>query len=234
MIVALNFKAQTLTLLPLMFLKVKILGRWVKNIKKMSNRRNTTRHYLKKQALKMQTDNLFSRLSTVHKPDCAIFGDGPLPEPAPNPDEIARMLGSDDAALYAEQCRPVYEDLRRVVGQLAGLMILNQLTSSSDVADLKELDNCVERCKSAEDRLNALKVPSPLTGHFEQLKATHYFSCLAMETFSLLSVNGDNEEHFDTIARHVRRAYAHLRGATAEDVGLEMVDLSQSCCSCGR
>jgi hypothetical protein len=61
--------------------------------------------------------DLFTRLAATHKPDCMLSLDGPLPEAVPDPDELARTLGSDAVARYATACRPIYEDLRRVIGQ---------------------------------------------------------------------------------------------------------------------
>ncbi|MGV0819424.1 hypothetical protein [Martelella sp. AMO21009] len=182
----------------------------------------------------MQSADLFTRLSTVHRPDCALFEDGPVPKPAPDPEEVARMLGSSEAAAYADACRPVFEDLRRVIGQLAGLMILAQLTRSTEVADLSELSSCRARWESSGERLAALSAPAALTAHLEQISAAHVFCGRALGTFSLIRPSRDNDDLFDDIARHVRRAYVHLRAVTSEKAGLEMVDLTHACCSCGR
>lgn len=182
----------------------------------------------------IQRRALFDRLTSVHRPDCTFFADGPLPVPVAGPDDLAPLLGSDTVARYAAECRPVFEDLRRVVGQLAGLMILAQLTQSSEVAGLTELANCRRRWAEAGERIQALACPDALAPHRGQIEAAHAFSGLALGTFSELRPRGDNEAAFDTISRHVRRAYAHLSAATAEKAGLAMVDLSHACCSCGR
>ncbi|WP_417721873.1 hypothetical protein [Salipiger sp.] len=179
-------------------------------------------------------DDLFSRLATVHRPDCAIFADGPAPAPVPDPETMARDFGSDAAARYAAACRPLYEDLRRVVGQLAGLLILAQLTTRAEVADLDELSTCRARWQQATDRLVGLAVPAPLQPHLDQLRAALDFSGQAVRTFSDLRPHGDNTAAFDRIAASVQRAYAHLRAASSDRAGLEMVDLAHACCSCGR
>ncbi|MFC5386666.1 hypothetical protein ACFPLB_11910 [Aquamicrobium segne] len=182
----------------------------------------------------MRDRQLFQRLGVVHRPDCSLFADGPLPQPAPDPDVLAQVLGTEEAALYAKACHPVFEDLRRIVGQIAGLMILAQLTQSSEVADLEELSSCQRRWKDCADRLRALRAPSALAGHFEQLSATHAGCGRALSEFQLLRASGDNEAIFDRIAAQVSRAYAHLSAATSQKAGLEMVDLTHACCSCGR
>jgi len=178
--------------------------------------------------------DLFTRLTSVHKPDCELFEGPALAASSPDPDALAVTLGTEAAARYAADCHPVYEDLRRIVGQISGMMILAQLTRRSAVADLKELEGCRERWHRTAERLHALRVPSELTAHHEQLKGAHTFSGSALRGFSALSANGNNDAIFDDISRHVQRAYAHLRAATADRAGLQMVDLDHACCSCGR
>ncbi|WP_428031659.1 hypothetical protein [Ancylobacter sp.] len=184
--------------------------------------------------MSVQRSHLFNRLTGVHRPDCALVADGTPVIPVPGPDDLAPLLGSDATARYAAACRPIFEDLRRVVGQLAGLMILAQLTESSEVAGLAELESCRRRWAEADERIKALAFPEALAPHREQIVAAHAFSGLALGTFSALRSRGDNEANLDLISRQVRRAYAHLSAATAEKAGLAMVDLSHACCSCGR
>lgn len=182
----------------------------------------------------MSEPDLFTRLTSVHRPDCEIFAEGPLPQPAPDPDTMAQTLGSDEAARYAEDCRAPFEDLRRVIGQLAGLMILAQLSRKADIADLTELTACRDRWQGCAAHLDALRPPAPLAPHRDQLAAAHAFCGKALHSFDALRPQADNTPVFDDIARLVRRAYAHLSAATSQKAGLEMADLTHACCSCGR
>lgn len=183
----------------------------------------------------MPTQQLFTRLTTVHRPDCDLVADdGVLPAAVPDPAQMAAALGSAAAAAYADECRPLYDDLRRIVGQIAGLAILAQLTGSADVAGLDELESCRRRWSAAAGRLGRLTAPPALVAHRAQIEAAHVFSGRALGTFPQIRPRGDNEAAFDAIARLVRRAYAHLSAASAPRAGLEMVDLTHACCSCGR
>lgn len=177
---------------------------------------------------------LFTRLAQSHKPDCILSLGGPRPEAVASPDELAVTLGSDAVARYAAACRPVYEDLRRIIGQVSGLVILAQLTKQRQVTDLPEYVACETRAVKAGDRLGELKAPTGTEAHKAQLDAALHFSRLAMGTFSRSRGGEALVVDLDRAGLFVKRAYAHLRAASAAKAGLEMVDLSQACCCCGQ
>ncbi|MBC7736151.1 MAG: hypothetical protein H7245_02755 [Candidatus Saccharibacteria bacterium] len=182
----------------------------------------------------MTATDLFTRLAATHKPDCMLSLEGPPPETVPNPDELARTLGSDTVARYASACRPIYEDLRRVIGQLAGLLILARLTNKTELADLPEMTQCRARWQDAATRLSALSPPSGLLRHKSQLDSAHVFSGLVMETFSHLRRNTDTTPQLDLMSVQIKRAYAHLDAASSTKAGLQMVDFSHACCACAQ
>lgn len=176
---------------------------------------------------------LFTRLVQTHKPDCILSLDGPDPVPASSPEELARTLGSDALGRYAAACRPIYEDLRRVIGQLSGLAILARVSTHRDLADLPELNRCEERLKTTAERLESLYGPSGTERHKQQLEAAFSFSRLAMGTFSSFRRTTPVEEVLDKAEIAIKRAYAHLRAASSSRAELEMVDFSNACC-CGN
>lgn len=180
----------------------------------------------------MTNKHLFRRLAATHKPTCTLALDGPLPEAVADPAELARTLGSDQLARYAVECKPIYEDCRRIIGQLAGLSILMRLTANRETRDLDELKSCRERLLQARNRLEALQVPTGAAPHRRQLETCVHFCGLAMGTFSdALSAVG-NEQELDEADLLMKRAYAHLAAASADRAGLQMVDFSNACCSC--
>jgi len=181
----------------------------------------------------MTSTDLFTRLAATHKPDCLLSLEGPAPEAVPDPDGLAQTLGSDAAGRYARDCRPIYEDLRRVIGQLAGLLILAQLTARTEVGDLRELDLCRRRWQQATDRLAMLAPPAGLERHRRQLASAHDFAGAVLGGFDQLRPRGDNAAQFDAMSLRIKRAYAHLEAASAPKAGLQMVDFTHACCSCG-
>lgn len=177
--------------------------------------------------------HLFERLAHTHKPDCVLSLEGPRPQAVPAPDALAATLGSDAIATYASACRPIYEDLRRIIGQVSGLLILAQLTTRRDILDLPELQNCDTRLKQAQERLSLLATPNGTLQHRAQLEAALSFCTAAMKTFSEMRGREALGPAIDLTGKQIKRAYVHLQAASSEKAGLVMVDFSQACC-CGH
>lgn len=177
---------------------------------------------------------LFTRLAQTHKPECIMALEGPLPEAVPAPEEMAWTLGSEALAKYAADCRPIYDDLRRIVGQLAGLTILARLTTRREIRDLPELQKCESRWKEASERLSTLQAPAGAGSHKIQLEAALTFCWAAMRTFSELQGHNALDKALDQAGLQIKRAYSHLQAASSQKARLEMVDFSHSCCCCNQ
>lgn len=180
----------------------------------------------------MTETDLFTRLAATHKPDCMLSLDGPPPQAVPSPDELSRTLGSDAVARYATDCRPVYEDLRRVIGQLSGLLILARLTGKTGISDLPESVQCRARWNEAGHRLGGLVPPAGLMAHKAQLDSAHGFCGRVIALISHVRGGPDAEAQYDLMTVQIKRAYAHLEAASAPKAGLQMVDFTHACCAC--
>ncbi|MBI4924011.1 MAG: hypothetical protein HY834_19940 [Devosia nanyangense] len=180
----------------------------------------------------MSSIDLFTRLTSTHKPDCILSLHGPAPEAVPDPEQMARALGSEAVSVYATACRPIYEDMRRIIGQLAGLLILARLTERPEMADLTEMKSCQSRWQDAAQRLGTLVAPPGLDRHKLQLESAHAFSGRVMGTFPELRAGNVNGAQLDRMSVQIKRAYAHLNAASSVKASLQMVDFSQACCSC--
>ncbi len=182
----------------------------------------------------MTEPDLFTRLAATHKPDCLLSLDGPLPEAVPDPEELGRTLGSDAVAAYAGACRTIYEDLRRVIGQLSGLLILARLTNKTEMGDLPEMAQCRARWNEAGQRLAALFPPAGLQRHKAQLNGAHVFSGHVIAAARDLRRGSDMDAQLDLMTVQIKRAYAHLEAASAPKAGLQMVDFTHACCACAH
>jgi len=177
----------------------------------------------------MNTMGLFTRLAQSHQPDCILSLKGAAPEAVANPDVLARDLGSDAVGAYAAECHPIYEDLRRIIGQLAGLLVLVRLTVRAEVADLVEIKRCQTRWNEARLRLQALVAPTGLIRHKVQLDAAHAFSGDVVHAFFTLRGQG-LQDQLDQMSLRIQRAYVHLEAASSQKARLHMVDFSHACC----
>lgn len=177
---------------------------------------------------------LFDRAVTFHREDCAA-----LAEPARFMASAAAFPGdADDAATserlvaYRVGAGSAHEAFRRLIGQLAGLLILVQASGRRDVLDLPDLPIADERWQQAGDTLAALEAPGVLAAHKTKLEATwrHIGTCL--RHFRRFGEIGGGEPALAAASNAIDAAYRALRSASDAEAGLSMVDFSQACCSC--
>ncbi|MFT4148567.1 MAG: hypothetical protein QM656_00085 [Paracoccaceae bacterium] len=178
---------------------------------------------------------LFDRLAVLHRPDCAAMTAPATPAPdLPDAGMLARILGADEAGRYAIAARQVYEELRRLIGQLAGLLILARLTSRRDHADLAEHRTCRDRHAEAVALLARLSAPGPLGPHRARLAES---TALCGEIIDGLArwqpdaATADAE--FAALNARIRHALGLLESCSSDKAGLQMVDFSHACCTCG-
>lgn len=178
----------------------------------------------------------FNRIIGIHKPDCELLSHPNQMQEVPLPDEddLLSALGSDRSAEYALTCRGIYEDLRRVIGQLAGLMILARLTRKIEFVELEQVDDCSRRLKDAADRIRSLKAPGPLAHHKQLIEAAHDICGQILRTFPQVNSRADLDQIFDEMGEQIKRAYSYLSQASSHEAGMVMVDFSNACCSCGQ
>ena len=183
----------------------------------------------------IESRHLFDRLVTVHRPDCDMLADVmPGSSIACSESQMASSFSDDASLKYALDTKPIYEDLRRVIGQLAGLLILAQLTNRVEMVEFPERNNCEQRWKSAGTRIASLTAPGPLAPHKEQLSAAHSLSGMVLRSLAQLRPGAENNQQFDQMSDQIKRAYRHLASASSEKAGLQMVDFTHACCSCVR
>lgn len=179
---------------------------------------------------------LFERLAVLHRPDCAALKPAAPAATTPLPDEgeVARLLSSDEAGRYAIAARAIYEDLRRVVGQLAGLLILARLTARRDAGDLPEMTSCRDRLARTQAALAQLAAPGPLGSHRARLCESADLCAAIVKGLERWNPDVPGAEaDFAALNARIRQAYVALESCSSEKAGLQMVDFSHACCSCG-
>jgi len=166
----------------------------------------------------------------IHLAGCASWGEGE------NVAEIFDLASSNlgnEIISYGLEARRVYSDLRRLVGQVAGLLVLVQASQRREALDLPVLAGAKALWSEIPDRLKSLKAPGKLDVNLYHLKSSYDLigTCIsALHHVTLVDIMPDL-----TIAlNNLSAAYRHLQSASNDRLGMTMVDFSQSCCNCGR
>ena len=165
----------------------------------------------------------------LHGADCDL-----LDLPAAPVDWLTDITAHRDALIrYALGLRPGYERLGRIVGQLAGLLILARLGKRFE-SDWPMATSVVEQVQQVDDELHSLWVPAVARQHHRYIlqalqrvqKVVHAFD-QRLPTGDLLCAQ------LDGWTRELKLAGAMLSGAAVEALGIMPLDFSQACCNCG-
>lgn len=186
----------------------------------------------------MRTDKagqaLFERAVTLHREDCSALAEAPRfmasavdGLPAAEDPEL-----SDRVVAYRVGAGTTYEALRRLIGQLAGLLILVQASGRREVLDLPDLPIADERWQQAGVTLSALDAPGGLAAHRAKLEASWSHVGAGLRHFRRFGEIGGGEAALAIASNEINAAYQALRSASDMEAGLSMVDFSQACCSC--
>ena len=139
-------------------------------------------------------------------------------------------LLDDRTVGYVIASQPIFEDLRQVAAQLAGLLVLAATGSKDSTPDHPMLSASTVVLAQAADsvmRVRALVTERTLP-HHRALADAH--SALDRA----LACAGAWPLDVDAVMPPLREAYAHLQQASAELPGFQMVAFDQGCCGGGK
>jgi hypothetical protein len=172
---------------------------------------------------------LLDMVPTLHTADCA--NQKTDPNTASTGVAIDRAL-PDEIAGYLIGARPVYSDLRRLLGQIAGLLILAQASNRKEALDLPMLAAAKELWLSVPERMERLRAPR-LDANLDHLKSAHRLLGSCFDSLAAFRCKDEKLNLNDPLA-DITRAYAHLQSASEPRVGMTMVDFRQACCHSGQ
>jgi hypothetical protein len=179
----------------------------------------------------------FERAITVHRFDCEAISSAGAVSCAEAQDG-ATVAGetalNEVIAGYVVAIRPIYDGLRRLIGQVAGLLVLVHAGGRRDVLDLPEVSAARERWSDLEQRLGAIQSPQGLQSHFRRLEAAHATLGEVLHDLDFARLQPDWQQHLDRAGERVKRAYAFLQAASEPRVGMTPVDFSHACCGCAQ
>jgi hypothetical protein len=164
----------------------------------------------------------------VHELECASFDVPPAPQ-----DWLADIeTDHDDLIRYAQQLRPCYDRIGRIVGQLAGLIILARLGARFET-DWTAVARVVEQTAQNEDALHAVWVPvSARRHHAYLLQALQKTATVTRSFDAALRQPQRLRDQLDIWTRELKQVGVMLGRAAVERLGLLPVDFSQACCNC--
>jgi hypothetical protein len=136
---------------------------------------------------------------------------------------------TDDVLAYVIDFQPAYSTVRRLVGLVAGMLLLSQSRGKTDAVDWSAIGGARETWNETEANLRRLQPPASVEGSLRHLKRAHQLigSCLyALGSPEMIS----NETSLQLGLRSVADSYRHLQCASLPGLGVTMVDFSHGCC----
>lgn len=175
-----------------------------------------------------RVDDFTERGLAMHKLDCELF------ELPTAPVDWMAGIGTDrdEMIRYAQELRPCYDRLGRIIGQLAGLFILARLSGRFET-DWTAVAKVVDQTLHTETELHAIRIPSAARRHHAYLLQAFNKTAAVTSGFdAALRKTQSLHNRLDDWTRELKLAAAMLSGAAVERLGLMPVDFSQACCSC--
>jgi hypothetical protein len=147
--------------------------------------------------------------------------------------ELIGPAGDERIIAYSLSVEAVFGNLRALLGQISGLLILIQSRLQRDAADLPDLAIAQERWAETADQLARLDIPEARAADGPRLKsaAAHIRDALTEIAEMRRSRTDDGVAE---ASRHLNVAYRLMQSICDHRIGLTMIDTSDSCCSCGK
>ena len=134
---------------------------------------------------------------------------------------------SDAAVAYVIEAERVFNALRRLIGQLSGLLILAETKTLRNAPGLADLAATRSQWAETEEAAARLEGPGKLAGHADRLRHAALHVGQALEA---MSGGGLEAGAADLAARHLKHGYRLLQSAADPRAGLAMIDMSEACC----
>jgi hypothetical protein len=173
---------------------------------------------------------LLDAVPTIHTADCDSWKAGPNP---PGAHIVIDQGLPDEVVGYVIGARRVYYELRRLVGQIAGLLILAQASNRREAFDLPILAAANEVWLSTPEQMERLRAPNRLDAHLDHLKSAHRLLGACLDALKAPRLHDEKIDLTGAVA-DLSSAYSHLQSASEPRSGMTMVDFSHACCNCGQ
>jgi hypothetical protein len=166
---------------------------------------------------------MLDRVAAVHRWDCPALAT----EPPPPLQDVAEP---DLAAASAGLRRP-YDALRRLLGQVAGLLVLAQASDRREILDLPAIAVAREQWREVTDMLAGLPAGRVYPRHVEALSRAARLVGACLDALDGQARSGSGVDVGLALDR-IAGAYRLVQSSSDDRLGLTMVDFRQSCCNC--
>jgi hypothetical protein len=140
--------------------------------------------------------------------------------------------GADERLVaYALAIETIFAELRAIIGQLSGTLILLRTRRAHDLGDLPELvRDRRDRAVECIDRLNSPGSRLADRGRLNQAVA-HIDAAMV----ALCQMRRDRtHEQIVSVSTRLTAAYRLMQDICDHRIGLTMVDTGNACCTCGK
>ncbi|MCF4127676.1 hypothetical protein [Methylobacterium sp. SyP6R] len=172
--------------------------------------------------------SIIDSATAVHRVECQSLAQDADDGPAD-----AALNGLDDQVVgYGLEARRAYDELKRTIGQVAGLLILAQAGGRRDAFDLPALRRAEAVQEEALDRVRRLAAPARLAAHRQRMLQAAELAGRALRALGDVAIVA-GEIDLTQASNDLTRAYAVLQSTSESVFGMTMVDFRHACCTCG-
>ena len=142
----------------------------------------------------------------------------------------------DKTVAYVVASHPIFEDLRQVAGQLAGLLVLSATGAKTAAPDHPMLTTAAQLFDQAADAVERTRVSvtEPARRHHDNLRQAAAALRDALAATRLELGKPPAAADLDAALVPLRQAYACLQDAAGALPGFQMVSFEQACCSTAK
>lgn len=165
----------------------------------------------------------------IHASDCVTWSTQGI-----DPALCLNAFNDEALAHYLSEVRPIYEQLKRVLGQISGLLILTQTTPARADRDQPMVTTAREQLTEARELWRTVYPPAAAKYHHaafggiaERLSAV--LAAVDGRRFDLVTPDSHD---LDTAMRHLFSAHGLLLAVSNDRAGMTPVNFSHACC-CG-
>jgi hypothetical protein len=166
----------------------------------------------------------------IHDPNCSMW-DTPAES---GPDHLVTIGYHDErVAAYLSTLRPVYDAMKRCLGQMAGLLLLLQTRCLDSHRAGVTHDAIRKILVELSDRLRALKAPEGAQRHFRGLEdLVRQLEAGAEQLNRQKDLIDPASADLDALVRRLFAIQHGLLAAAEPRAGLSPVDFTAACCTC--